>query len=326
VIITQTPLRVGLLGGSTDFEDFYKDYGGAVLSTAIDKYFNVFVMERFDNKIVLEYTRNEVVENVKDIKHDLIREAMLLTGVDHGVEIYTHSDVPSDGTGLGSSSSVLVGLLHALHTYKGYLPTQKELAEQACHIEIDILKKPIGRQDQYIAAYGGLRLIKFAQNRIEVNSVIKDESVRRELSNNLLLFYTGTTRSSDSVLSDQKSRIEKNIKILQNMTKLAIDGSECLTEGSLLKVGRLLNRNWELKKMLSDRITNQQINYMYELAKDAGAIGGKVIGAGAGGFMLFYVEDGKKEDVREALKEFKELSFALEADGSKILFNNRRKI
>jgi D-glycero-alpha-D-manno-heptose-7-phosphate kinase len=324
MIISQTPLRISFVGGGSDVEEFYKANSGAVLSTAIDKYVNVFVIERFDNKIVLEYTRNEVVDSVQDIKHDLIREAMLMTGVEKGVEIYTHADIPSEGTGLGSSSSITVGLLHALYAYRGILPTAKQLAEEACEIEINKLHKPIGRQDQFIAAYGGLKYIKFTKYGIEVNPVECDRNTKKKMSDSMLLFYTGITRNSDSVLADQNSRIADNVEILKEMASLSLAGKHFIENGNIGEVGRLLHQNWGLKKLLSDKISNPEIDKMYQSAIEAGAVGGKINGAGAGGFMLLFVDGGKKVDVREALKDYRELPFAMESDGSKIIFNYRR--
>jgi len=324
MIITQTPLRVSLLGGGTDFEDFYKENGGAVLTTAIDKYVFVIVKERFDNKIVLNYSDRETVDDVKNIRHDLIRESMTMVGVEKGIEITTLADIPSEGTGLGSSSSILVGLLHALYAHKGILVTAEQLASQACHIEIDILKKPIGKQDQYIAAYGGLRLIKFSNSGVVVNSVDLEKARKQNLNDSLLLFFTGMTRDSSAVLSDQKSRIVNNNLTLKKLALFAELGKKSLLEGTIHDIGKLLQDNWELKKMLSTRITNSEIDDMYKLARNAGAIGGKIAGAGSGGFMLLCVNDGKRDSVREAMKNYRELPFNLENDGSKIIFNCRR--
>jgi len=324
MIITQTPLRVSLLGGGTDFEDFYKEYGGAVLTTTIDKYVFVIVKERFDEKIVLNYSERETTDSVKNIRHDLIRESMRTVGVEKGIEITTLADVPSEGTGLGSSSSILVGLLHALYAYLGILVTAEQLASQACNIEINILKRPIGKQDQYIAAYGGLRLIKFSKNSVDVNLVDLDSKRKQILNDSLLLFFTGMTRDSSTILSDQKSRIGNNNAILKRLALLAELGEKRLVGGTINDVGKLLHENWELKKMLSARITNQAIEDMYKLARDAGAVGGKIVGAGSGGFMLLCVNDGKRDNVREAMKEYRELPFNLENDGSKIIFNCRK--
>ena len=323
MIISRTPLRVSMCGGGSDFEQFYRKHNGAVLTTAIDKYVYVIVKERFDHKIVLNYTDREIVDSVKDIKHELIREAMLMTGVAQGVEITTLADIPSQGTGLGSSSTVTVGLLHALYAYQGELVTKERLAKEACEIEIDHLNKKIGKQDQYIAAFGNLCLIKFTY-KIDVIPIYCQNNAKQRLEDSLLLFYTGITRSADSVLVDQNSRIEDNADVLKEMASLAIEGKKKLESGDISEIGLLIDQNWGLKRLLSDKISNPEIDKMYKTAKEAGAIGGKVTGAGAGGFMLLFAENGKKDSVRKALKDYRELPFRFDTDGTKIIFDGRR--
>ena len=323
MIISRTPLRVSMCGGGSDFEQFYHKHNGAVLTTAIDKYVYVIVKERFDHKIVLNYTDREIVDSVKDIKHELIREAMLMTGVAQGVEITTLADIPSQGTGLGSSSTVTVGLLHALYSYQGELVTKDRLAKEACEIEIDHLDKKIGKQDQYIAAFGNLCLIKFTF-KIEVIPIYCQNNAKQRLEDSLLLFYTGITRSADSVLVDQNSHIEDNADVLKEMASLAIEGKKKLESGDISEIGLLIDQNWGLKRLLSDKISNPEIDKMYKTAKEAGAIGGKVTGAGAGGFMLLFAENGKKDSVRKALKDYRELPFRFDTDGTKIIFDGRR--
>jgi D-glycero-alpha-D-manno-heptose-7-phosphate kinase len=321
LIIAQSPLRISFCGGGSDFEEFYLKYGGAVLSTAIDKYVYVIVKERFDDKIVLNYREREIVDDVKDIKHDLIRESMILTGVGKGIEITTLADIPSEGTGLGSSSSITVGLLQALFAYQNEVKTQKELADLACKIEIEILHKPIGCQDQVIASFGGFRFIDFGKE-IKVQSVKVD---KHRFSDNLMMFYTGITRQSSDVLADQKANISQRIEVLCEMRNLAHLGRTYLELGEYDEFARLLGKNWELKKKLSQKISTSQIDEMYDMAIKAGAISGKVTGAGAGGFLLLYVNPNKQNDVRKALHSLRELPFAMEYDGTKIIFNHRRK-
>jgi len=323
MIISRTPLRISLCGGGSDFKNFYKSHNGAVLSTSIDKYVYVIVKERFDYKIVLNYTDREIVDSPKDIKHELIREAMLMTGVAQGIEITTLSDIPAQGTGLGSSSSITVGLLHALYAYQGELVTKQRLAEEACEIEIERLNKPIGRQDQYIASFGKLCLIKF-NDKIEVIPIYCQKNAVQRLEDSLLLFYTGITRSADTVLVDQNSHIEDNVGILKEMAGLALIGKNWLEKGDTREIGYLIEQNWGLKKLLSDKISNPEIDKMYKIAKEAGAIGGKITGAGAGGFMLLYVENGKKDSVRESLNGYRELPFKFDNDGTKIIFDGRK--
>lgn len=324
MIVSQTPLRVSFLGGASDFEDFYKDNTGAVLSATIDKAVYVVVKERFDDKIYVNWAKKEIVDRVEGIEHELVRCAMQVVGVDKGVEITTLADVPAEGIGLGSSSSTTVGLLHALHTYCGRLVTAEQLAEQACHIEIEMLGKPIGRQDQTIAAFGNMRLITFSRDGVKVGDVNLKGKANWDLDDNLLLFYTGVTRQSSSVLTSQKARIADNVPVLRELAQLALEGKECLERGEFDRFGELLGVGWELKKRLANEISNPAIDQIYQAAKEAGAIGGKIAGAGAGGCLLLYCPIAKREAVRERLKHLRELPFRFQEDGSKIIFNYRR--
>ncbi len=325
MIITQTPLRISFAGGGTDFQGYYSRAGGCVVSTAIDKYIYVIVKERFDGKIRVGYSRTEMVDTVAEIEHELVREAMRRVGIDGGIEISTMADIPSEGSGLGSSSSVTVGLLHALYAYKGCLVTPETLASEACRIEIDILGKPIGKQDQYIAAFGGLRRIEFnPDDSVTVASVPMSEEKRRRLSENLLLFYTGVTRKADNILSKQKENITASLPTLDLMKTQACEVYEALTNCNMNRVGRIMDTGWKLKRQLTDKISNQTIDTLYETAMDAGAIGGKIAGAGGGGFLLLYCPPDRQGAVRGALGEMKELPFALERDGTKVILNARR--
>ena len=246
MIVVETPLRLSFNGGGTDFEDFYKNSEGAVLSSTIDKSIYIIVKERFDDRIYLNWSKKEIVDRVDGIEHELIREAMRFTGVKKGIEITTLSDVPSEGSGLGSSSSILVGLLHALHTYQGKLVTSRILAQQACKIEIDILGKPIGKQDQYIAAYGDMRFITFNSRGIKVANTKITPRTKVILGDHLLLFYTGISRSSGKILEKQKANIEFNLSILEEKVKLAYDTRAALEKGQFDKFGELLGHGWEL--------------------------------------------------------------------------------
>jgi len=323
VIIVQTPLRISLAGGGTDFEGFYSNHGGAVLSTAINKYVFAIVEKRFDDTIVLSYSKRERVKNVSQIKHELIREAMKTTGVEKGIELTTLADIPSAGTGLGSSSSATVALLHVLYSYQNKLKNAQELAEEACKIEIDILKSPIGKQDQYIAAFGGLQFIEF-NDCVKVEDIKLSEVDKQKLSGNLLLFYTGITRSSNAVLKEQNTNINSNSLILRKIRELAFQGKENIENGDFDKLGDLLHYSWELKKQLANGITNGVIDKIYQKALDSGATGGKVTGAGGGGFLLLYVPKEKQDSVRNALRHLRELPFRFGSDGTKIIFNYRR--
>ena len=325
MIITQTPLRISFAGGGTDFKDYYARTGGCVLSTAIDKYIYVIIKERFDKKIRVGYSRTEMADHVDEIEHELVREAMRKVGITEGIEISTMADIPSEGSGLGSSSSVTVGLLHALYAYRGTLVTPERLASEACEIEIDILGKPIGKQDQYIAAFGGLRSIEFHPDEaVTIKSVPVDDEKRRRLSESLLLFFTGITRKADNILALQKENIEARLATLDLMKAQAAEIYEALSNCNMNRVGRVLDAGWKHKRQLADRISNRDIDLLYERALDAGAIGGKIAGAGGGGFLLLYCPPDRQNAVRHTLTDLKELPFALERDGTKVIFNARR--
>ncbi len=325
MIISQTPLRISFAGGGTDFRGFYEHEPGAVVSSAIDKYIYVIVKERFDDKIRVGYTRTEMVDSVDEIQHELVREAMKMVGIEKGVEISTMADIPSEGSGLGSSSAVTVGLLNALYAYKGESVTAETLARKACEIEIDILGKPIGRQDQYIAAYGGLRHFRFfANGDVEVNSIHIDGASKQRLCESLLLFYTGTSRQSSDVLAEQEQNIANKMSLLREMRDQADELARYLKLGALASLGQTLRENWMRKKQLASGITNTTIDQMYELAISAGAIGGKITGAGGGGFLLVCCPPENRAAVRKKLSHLKELPIQLERDGSKLIFNVRR--
>jgi D-glycero-alpha-D-manno-heptose-7-phosphate kinase len=325
VIITQTPLRISFAGGGTDFKGFYERETGAVVSTAIDKYIYVIVKERFDDLIRVGYTRTEMVESVSDIQHELVREAMRMVGIDKGIEVSTMADIPSEGSGLGSSSTVTVGLLNALHAYKGNAVTAETLARQACEIEIGVLGKPIGKQDQYIAAYGGLRHFRFyANDEVEVNSIELDEGSRQRLCESLLLFWTGTSRKSSDVLTEQRSNIRNKMPLLVEMRDQADELARLLKIGAIASLGQTLREGWMRKRQLASGISNPQIDELFDLAMSAGALGGKVTGAGGGGFFLVCTPPENRAAVRKKLGHLRELPINLSRDGSKVIFNVRR--
>ena len=322
MIVVRTPLRVSFLGGGTDFDDYFTRYGGAVLNTTIDKYVYIAIKERYDNLIRASYSKQEVVETVDELEHEIIREAMKRTGITQGVEIITLADVPSHGSGLGSSSSVSVGLLHALYAYKDEYKSPDELAQEACRIEIDILKKPIGRQDQYIAAYGDMQFITFSGQGIIPERIDIPFEEKRSFENNLLLFDTGLTRNSNEVLAEQLTNIDLRLDILIAMRNSAYRARELIISGVFDDIGLLLAENWELKKQLSSTITNPEIDEMYQAARKAGAIGGKISGSGGGGFLLLYCPQERQDRVRTALSKLRELPFHFEPFGSKILYSH----
>ena len=325
MIITQTPLRISFFGGGTDFQDFYRQEEGCVLSTAIDKCIFAVVKRRFDTKIRVGYTRTEMVDRVDEVQHELVREALRLTGIERQIEVNTMGDIPSAGTGLGSSSTVTVGVLNALYAQLGEPQTLEALAQRACEIEIDRLGKPIGKQDQYIAAYGGVRFIRFLpDDSVVVEKVDLPDGERRRLNQQLMLFFTNTTRHSETVLTEQKANIASRMEVLRAMREMAYQGRALLEQGDFDAFGRLLHQGWELKKQMASKISNGVIDDVYTKARRAGALGGKITGAGGGGFLLLYCPREKQYDVRDALSPLSELPFHLEPDGTKVIFNYRR--
>jgi D-glycero-alpha-D-manno-heptose-7-phosphate kinase len=325
MIIVQTPLRVSLFGGGTDFRSFFLEEGGCVLSSAIDKYIFITIKKRFDQMLRVGYTQTEMVERVSDIQHELIREAFVITGIDQGVEITTMGDIPSRGSGLGSSSTVTVGTLHAMYTLKEEMVTAERLARQACEIEIDRLGKPIGIQDQYIAAFGGLRFMEFkTSGEVSAQKIELTPGQARRLNEDLLLFFTGITRRSGTILEEQENNINHRRNVLREIKRMAYVARDELLSGDLDVIGELLHESWVLKKQLASKISNGGIDEMYDSARRAGAIGGKITGAGGGGFLLLYCPHEKREAVRAALRDLQELPFQLEHGGSKVIFNYER--
>jgi D-glycero-alpha-D-manno-heptose-7-phosphate kinase len=325
MIIVQTPLRVSLFGGGTDFPSFYQQEGGCVLSSAIDKYIFVTIKKRFDRKLRVGYTLTEMADCIDEIKHELIRESLRKTGILEGVEIITMGDIPSEGSGLGSSSTVTVGSLHAMYVFQNETVTAERLAHEACQIEIDMLEKPIGVQDQYIVAYGGLRLLEFFPDGEVKNSKVElKKEQQRQLNENLLLFFTGVTRQADRILDEQKHNINDRLPVLREMKQMAYEAHRQLQAGNVEIIGELLHESWQLKKQLAKQISNGSIEIMYEVARKAGAIGGKITGAGGGGFLLLYCPHDRQKDVRAALSKLQELPFQIEPDGTKVILNYRR--
>lgn len=322
MIIIQTPLRISLFGGGTDFPTYFQERGGCVLSSAIDKHIFVTIKQRFDNKLRVGYTRTEMVDAVDEIQHELIREALRLTRITKGIEITTMGDIPSEGSGLGSSSTVTVGALHAMYAHQRRLVLTEQLAREACYIERDILNKPIGIQDQYIAAYGGLRFIEFdPDGRVRPTAIEFDKKTMRHLNDNLLLFFTGVTRQADKILKEQESNIDKRIAVLDEMKQIAFCARDKLLDGDVNAIGHLLHESWLLKRELASQVSNGYLDEMYQTAREAGAMGGKIAGAGGGGFLMLYCHNGKQEDVRQALGHLQELPFKLGQDGSKVIFD-----
>jgi D-glycero-alpha-D-manno-heptose-7-phosphate kinase len=326
MIIVKTPLRVSFVGGGSDMKDFYDRADGKVVCTAIDKFVYAIVKERFDDMIYINYSRKECVEKVADVKHDLVREAMRMTGVEKGIEITTLADIPSSGSGLGSSSSITVALLHALYAYRNELVTAEQLAMDACRIEIDIMGKPIGRQDQYAAAYGGINRFIFRQGDVTDRLPVRMESAaNRKFASSLLLYYTGITRSADKILAKQKFNLQSTDKFdtMRQMVELVDPFTDAMQNQDIHTCGELLAKNWHLKQNMAAGISNSEIDEMYNLALSAGAISGKVAGAGGGGFLLLIVPREKQNRVFDAMKTYRELPFMIEESGSKVIFDDR---
>ena len=328
MIISQTPLRIGLLGGGTDLPGYYREHGGRVLNCAIDKYVYVIVKQRFDDDIYVNYSKKEIVSRVDDLEHELVREAMHMAGVTNGVEITTLADIPSGGgSGLGSSSAVTVGLLQALFAYQGRQVSAEELAERACTIEIERCRKPIGKQDQYIAALGGIRDIRFGPgDEVVAQELGLSAAGRRALQQQIMLFYTGVTRSADSILVEQRANIESTRPQLDLLRDLAGMAAERLRNGDVDAIGPAMRESWEAKRKLATGVSNDEVDAAVTGALDAGASGAKLTGAGGGGFLLVICPMERQRAVRESLAGMRELPIKLDHLGSRVVLNVLRDI
>ncbi len=324
MIISRTPLRISFAGGGSDLRAFYRHEPGAVVSTAINKYIYINVNQKFDDKIRASYSITEIVDRVDQLEHELIREALKRVGIGGGIEITSISDIPSKGTGLGSSSTYTVGLLNALYAYTGKHAGAERLASQACEIEIERCGKPIGKQDQYIGAYGGLQYIQFNPDEgVFVDPIICSPHTRRRLESQLLMLYTGMTRSANGVLQEQQNNTENDQRrrqSLRSMTRLARDLRDALSHDDLESFGEILHEGWLMKKSLASSISNLQIDDWYEQARRHGAIGGKILGAGGGGFLLLYAPQERHAEICESLPALRPMGFGLEPQGSKIIY------
>lgn len=321
MLITQTPLRISFAGGGTDLESYYRESGGAVLSSAIDKYVYVILNKRFDDKIYLSYSKKEIVDTVDEIQHELVREAMRIAGIKKGVEIAIMADIPSSGSGLGSSSSLTVGLLNAFHTYQGVQAPAEQLAREACEIEITRCRKPIGKQDQYIAAYGGLNFFEFLPSGEVKVTPIRLGPVKRHWSASMMLFFTDITRSADAILREQNANTEEKREFLDRIKQLAYRARDAVVAGRFDEIGEILRENWQLKKELASGITRPEIDRMVETAMAGGAAGCKLCGAGGGGFLLTFCPRTVKSGLRKAMHHYREMPFFLERYGSKVNYN-----
>jgi len=326
MIVVKTPLWLSFVGGGSDIKDFYSRRDGKVISSSIDKFIYVIVKERFDDEIHVNYTKKEIVNEIDEIQHDLVREAMRMAGIRNGIDIVTMADIPSQGSGLGSSSAVTVALLHACYTYQKKIISAKQLAEDACQIEIDILKRPIGKQDQYSVSHGGFHEYIFrSDGTTEVVPVEISLDKLQKFSSSLLLYYTGITRDANKILAEQIKNysIKEKFDNVCEISELVESFKNSLKTGDIENCGWLLNRNWELKKNMAAGVTNEEVDFMYQKAIKAGAIGGKIAGAGGGGFLLLSVPMKKQSAVMEVMKNYRQFPFVLEHSGSQVIMGHQ---
>ena len=327
MIITRTPFRITLGGGGTDLPGYYSKHGGFVLSAALNKYMFIYLNTPIvDDLVRVKYSKTETVEDVSEVEHALAREALRLFGIKKAIEVISMADVPA-GTGLGSSSCYLVGLLNALHTLSRRPMSRQELAEEACHIELDVLGKPIGKQDQYLAAFGGVTALHIAKNGIvDVESIVPSPECLEDLESRIVLFYTGLSRSTEGILAEQTRELQKDSSAVEGyysqIKEIGVEIYTHLKRGNVRRLGEMLDEHWRAKKKLGAGIASARIDRLYDVARANGALGGKISGAGGGGFFLFYAEEGKKE-LRRAMQAegLREMRFRIDFEGSKVLMD-----
>jgi D-glycero-alpha-D-manno-heptose-7-phosphate kinase len=327
MILSRAPTRITLGGGGTDLQSYYSRYGGFLIAGAINKYCTILATHRFYSDIRLSYSKAELKKNVSDIEHRIFREALRMTNIHDSIELHSTADVPA-GCGLGTSSSFTVALLNGLHAYKREFITQKQVAEEARHIEIDILGEPIGKQDQYMAAFGGLTCLTFEKNGfVLVEPLQVTNEVHDQLENNLILFFTGTERNASEILNDQdiksKNDDQDMVRNLNHIKEIGLETRKYLENGQVDMLGELFHAHWETKKKRSPNISNPVIDECYDIAMKSGALGGKLIGAGGGGFLMFYCRNGEKHKVIESIQKMglRWERFHFDFDGAKILVN-----
>ena len=317
MIIVRSPLRISFFGGGTDLRDYYRNDYGCTLGHAINKYVYVIANRRFEKEIRASYLENEIVSDVKKIKHKLIREALKEFGIKSNIEIVTVGDIPGTGTGLGSSSSLAVGLSNSLSIYVNKPLTKYQIAKMACYFEIDRLKSPIGKQDQYFSTFGGFLFLRFEKDeKVKIERLNLNQNTKNELEENILAFYTGIPHKLNLTSTRKVRRINPNIKILDKIRSFAEQGRDYLRNNNLEDFSLLFDEYWKLKKSLYQNVSNTLIDKMYKKALNAGATGGKVSGAGNGGFVFFYCKPKYQQKVRMALKNFKELKFGIDNSGT----------
>lgn len=326
MIISKTPLRISFAGGGSDLPDFFKRHEGVVVSTTINKYIYIALHPNFHtDKLLLKYVKTEEVNNPRKLENNIAR-AILSDLKINGLEISSSGDVPSQ-TGLGSSSAFAVSMYHALQTYLGKKISPEDLALYACHTEIDKLKHPIGKQDQYASAYGGFNFYRFLPNgKVIVEPIMISQKKKKELNENLLLFYTGITRPANKILEEQKQNIKKSkeaVSVLQKMVGIAHEMKTSLEKGDIEKFGELLHKGWVLKQSMASTITNGTINKYYEMGLKNGALGGKLLGAGGGGCLLFYCQKENQKKLIKALSDLRHIPFSFCDKGSEIIFQDK---
>jgi len=324
MIISKTPLRMSFVGGGSDLPGFYRKYGGAVVSVAIDKFMYITVNQKFDNKIRISYSKTEEVSSIDEIEHKIFRECLRKVKIDGGVEITSIADIPSHGSGLGSSSSFTVGLLHALYAFQHRYVTAHQLGAESCEIEIDICGDPIGKQDQYAGAFGGFNFITFNNDdTVDVQPLICKRETIKSLEDGIIVFYTGVVRSAADLLKKQSADIIADIekqKLQQEMVKLSFTLRDELQKNNVAAFGEILHENWLLKKSVNREVSTNHIDDWYQRGLKAGAKGGKILGAGAGGFLMFYAAPEYHENIKKELAELRHIHVKFERQGSKIIF------
>lgn len=331
MIITRAPLRISFVGGGTDIKEFYSRYPGRVISTSIDKFVYIVTHTGDFGNFIMKYSKTETVKDVSEINHTRFKEALIKMGIPKGIEIASFADLPAK-TGLGSSSSFSVALMKALHSVKGKKISKEEAARTACELEIDILKEPIGKQDQYAAAYGGLNVITFnTDGTVSVDPIFMDFKFKSKFENHMMLFFTGMTRPASSVLSEQKKKIDDNFETYKKMSDSVLVFRDKLLAQDLKGMADMLHEGWQRKKTLASSVTNSETDILYETAIKAGAWGGKILGAGGGGCLLFIAEPKVQQKIQEEmeikakeinLEDFKRVHFSLTSSGVDVLYNS----
>lgn len=324
MIVSKSPLRVSFVGGGSDIPSYYlQNGGGAVLSTSIDKYVYVAVNRKFEKGIRLSYSITEELDSVKKISHPIVRNTIELLNIDPQIEITSMADIPSKGSGLGSSSSFTVALLHALYAYQNKHISSFELGELASHVEINLCKEPIGKQDQFASAFGGLNLIEFNEDSsVKIEPIICEKKTLKELKDSLIIFYTGRSHNASRILQEQSENLKSKSKraLMREMVKIVYEMKDLINKNDIENFGELMHKNWKLKCQMASNISDSEIDNWYQSGINAGATGGKILGAGNGGFIMFFARKERHKDIIKAMKGLKHFPFDFEKNGSQIIF------